>query len=820
MQDVSGALGKRLHLAQVWPLVAVGLLGLAVAAAAWVAVSVWEERLAKARFNDVAGDYQAALQTGLDRYVDEIRAVRALYDASESVYFREFDLFTSQILSGNRDAGGARTDHSHDPIVRIRWSPLVTGSERAAFERAQQAGGHKDFAITQWTLAAPIKAERPRAEYFPVLFSTDHDTDPAILGMDLNSEPVRRNTISRAIATGHMATAQDVIFREPGGNEVRGFFVALPVYNQGAPQGAGAKPQDLLGVLSASFETEPLMDAILDKAGLPPTVAVYLFAANAGEKSAPLFSRSESQSWLALDKEQVQEQPHWSSRLVVGDSRWELFLVPIKGAMVGYYRTWLVIGVIGLIFAAVLAYMWSSLRHTLRLETANRRILQLAQTDILTSLANRRAFMKRLKMAFNASLRGSPAFAVLYLDIDDFKDVNDTLGHAMGDQLLKEVVARLKSVVREEDLVARFGGDEFAVLASNVNDPMEAGTLAARIRKVLTDPFIIDGHKISVTSSIGIAQFSRDIAGPEAMMVQADLALYGAKDEGRDCYRFHSEDLDRQVHERVRVAHELRTAIEDGELELYYQPQVELATGRVTGVEALVRWNHKTRGLLTPGSFIAIAERTGAVQPLGNWIFDEACRQMKAWQAEGVAPHVLAVNVSGVQLKSAGLEREVEASIAKWGLNPGEVELELTESVLREATQRHGATLESLRRMGIRIAIDDFGTGYSSLKYLTTYPVNRLKLAQEFVFRVTVDYRNAAVVRAAIRLAHELGIDVIAEGVETEAQMRFLIGAGCEQAQGYFFSRPVPASQMTALLREGWIKPAPPPQQPRFTSAA
>jgi len=432
MQDLSGALSKRLHLAQVWPLVAVGLLGLVLAAAAWITVSVWEERLAKARFNDVAGDYQAALQAGLDRYVDEIRAVRALYDASQSVDFREFDLFTSQILSRNRGAGDARADHS-DPIVRIRWSPLVAGSERVAFEHAQQVSGHKDFAITQWALAAPIKAERPRAEYFPVLFSTDHDTDPTVVGMDLNSEPVRRDTIRRAIATGDMATAQDVMLREPGGRQnVRGFIVVLPVYDHSSAQGAGAEPNDLLGVLSASFETEPLIDAILDKAGLPPTVAVYLFAANAGERSAPLFSRSDSQAWLALDKEKVQEQPHWSSRVVVGDSRWELFLVPIKGAMVGYYRTWLVIGVVGLIFAAVLTYMWASLRHALRLETANRRILQLAQTEILTSLANRRAFMKRLSMAFNASLRGSPAFAVLYLDIDDFKDVNDTLGSRHG----------------------------------------------------------------------------------------------------------------------------------------------------------------------------------------------------------------------------------------------------------------------------------------------------------------------------------------------------------------------------------------------------
>ena len=232
--------------------------------------------------------------------------------------------------------------------------------------------------------------------------------------------------------------------------------------------------------------------------------------------------------------------------------------------------------------------------------------------------------------------------------------------------------------------------------------------------------------------------------------------------------------------------------------------------GRITGLEALVRWNHETRGLLTPASFIPIAERTGAVLPLGKWIFNEACRQLHEWKAEGIAPQVLAVNISGVQLKNAAeLEREVEESLAKWDINPGEIEIELTETVLMEATQRHSDTLENFRQLGTKIAIDDFGTGYSSLKYLTIYPVNRLKLAREFVFRVTVDYRNAAVVRAAIRLAHELGLDVIAEGVETEAQRRFLIGAGCEHGQGYYFSRPVKASEVAKLLRKGQIKPAP-----------
>jgi diguanylate cyclase (GGDEF)-like protein len=497
-----------------------------------------------------------------------------------------------------------------------------------------------------------------------------------------------------------------------------------------------------------------------------------------------------------------------------------LAVVPTQSGLIGYHRAWLVLAAVILVLGALLAYMWASMRHALRLEAVNSWVLELAQTDLLTSLANRRAFLKRLTMAFAASLRGAPPFAVLYLDIDNFKDVNDTLGHAMGDLLLKEVVGRLRSAVRAEDLVARFGGDEFAILLPGVTDPETAEELAERIGKLLAVPFTIKGHKVRITSSTGIAMFSPETASPEAMMMQADLALYDAKDEGRDCYRFHSHDLDREVHERVRVAEELRVALDHGELELYYQPQVELATGRIIGVEALIRWNHPTRGLLAPASFIPIAERTGLVLPIGNWVFEEACRQLKLWRAEGIAPQVMSVNVSGVQFKGASeLEREVEASLTRWDIDPSHLELELTESVLMEATQRHSNTLEKLRQMGIKISIDDFGTGYSSLKYLTQYRVNRLKLAQEFVFRVTVDYRNAAVVRAAIRLANELGLEVIAEGVETEAQARFLMGAGCEQAQGYYFSRPVPAAQVAQLLRAGRIEPQSGPLR-RLTSAA
>jgi len=803
MPDLPDVRRKWQSVGQLWPIVAAGCFGLVAAILAWLAVSTWEERLAKTTFNNVAGDYAAVLQNGLDDYVAKIVAVRAFYDASNTVEPDEFALFTNRILAGQTDK------------MRIIWCPFVTREGRAQFEREQIENGLSGYAIKTWTLAADPSISPERDEYFPVLYSTFASKASATLGMDLNSESVRSRAIQLARDDDVAAAAQGISLRNPIGGARPGFLLVVPVYRPRVPIASKeARHNNILGVIIGAFQTEAVFDAILATTTLPQNVDLYLYPANASSDAMPIYARTsdsgrtDSKDQKPKSKAALAALPHWSGAVKAGDAQWEVVVVPVSKGLINYYRAWLTFAAVIVVFGAVLAYTGASLRHTLRLESANSKILALAQTDLLTNLANRRAFLRRLTMAFNAALRGGPPFAVLYLDIDDFKDVNDTLGHAMGDLLLKAAVERLKDAVGPDHFVARFGGDEFAVLMLGVTDPNVAGELAVRIRKQLGEPFTIDEHKVRITSSIGIALYSPEAAGPEDMMVQADLALYGAKDEGRNCYRFHSDDLDRRVHERVRVADELRAALDQGELELYYQPQVELATGRITGLEALIRWNHKTRGLLSPAAFIPIAERTGTAHALGNWVFEEACRQLKLWHVEGIAPQVLAVNVSGVQLKgSAELEREVAASLSRWGLDPSGLELELTESVLMEATQRHKNTLENLRQLGTKIAIDDFGTGYSSLKYLTTYPVNRLKLAQEFVFRVTVDYRNAAVVRAAIRLAHELGLEVIAEGVETEAQMRFLIGAGCEHAQGYYFGRPVTAARVAALLREGRIQP-------------
>jgi diguanylate cyclase (GGDEF)-like protein/PAS domain S-box-containing protein len=433
---------------------------------------------------------------------------------------------------------------------------------------------------------------------------------------------------------------------------------------------------------------------------------------------------------------------------------------------------------------------------------AAEKIAALARTDALTGLANRAAFLDRLNLEFARAKRGGNQFAVHYLDLDHFKDINDTLGHPIGDKLLCAVAERLKACGRETDMVARFGGDEFAVLQDDIGGSASVGSLAAKIGEVVAAPYVIEGNQMSTTASIGIVPFSGDIADADVMMMKADLALYRAKNEGRNQFRFHVVELDEQTRERMIIGEELRHAIKRGEFELYYQPQVEIKSGRIVGMEALIRWNHPKRGLMLPAAFIPIAETTGSIVPIGEWVIDHACQQIMAWNGLGIAPPTIAVNLSGAQFKLASqLDKIVTENLARYDVAPERLELELTESVLLETTQRHSEAFKRLRKIGVRLAIDDFGTGYSSLDYLRSFRVSRLKIDRRFITDVTTSADDAAIVRATVGLAHELGIEVVAEGVETAGQRDFLIAARCSFAQGYYFSEPVPAAAASELLR-------------------
>jgi diguanylate cyclase (GGDEF)-like protein/PAS domain S-box-containing protein len=438
-------------------------------------------------------------------------------------------------------------------------------------------------------------------------------------------------------------------------------------------------------------------------------------------------------------------------------------------------------------------------------KAAEEKISLLARTDSLTGLANRATFMERLSQSFAAAQRGANPFAILYLDLDKFKPVNDTFGHPVGDSLLQQVAQRLKSCTRETDLVARLGGDEFAILQGEMKEPANAGTLAAKIQTAIALPFSINSNEVNISVSIGISAYASDSAGADAMLVQADLALYRSKDEGRNQYHFHSDDLDREVLDRFTLAGEIKQAIEQNEFEVQYQPQVELSTQNIVGMEALVRWNHPTRGLLAPGVFIPIAEKSGTIIALGQWVLDQACRQMSLWRKEKLHLSVIAVNLSLFQLKGGQeLVRDVTETLNKWGLVPSDLEFDVTEATLAQLTWTQNPILPQLRELGVKIAIDGFGSEYSSFDYVRAYRVNHLKVAQSFINRSTTDAECAATIRAIVNFARDIGIVVIAQGVETEQQRDLLTLTDITtQAQGFHFSKAVGAERASELLRNG-----------------
>ena len=429
-------------------------------------------------------------------------------------------------------------------------------------------------------------------------------------------------------------------------------------------------------------------------------------------------------------------------------------------------------------------------------------IIQMARYDALTGLANRRVFVEELDRAMARSRRSDKGLAVLYLDLDHFKDVNDTLGHPVGDELLKAVADRLRRNMREVDTVARFGGDEFAVVMSDVADPAEAALLAEKLLKCLAEPFHIGGNEIRTGTSIGISTYGNDTPDAETILTHADVALYRAKNEGRGTFRFFTDAMDREVKTRVTLGAELRHAIAAEQFTLYYQPEVDIDTGKIIGLEALVRWKHPQRGLLGPGEFIPAAEESGLICALGRWILWDACRQAREWIELGIAPGFVAVNVSTLQFKSPqDLEKDVFDAQEEFKLPPRMLELELTETVLMDTTRRNSDILQRFRDHGVRIAIDDFGTGYSSLEYLRKLPVDRIKIAQPFVAELDNVPSSGPIVKAAIGLARALGLGVIAEGVETKAQLEVLRSWGCREAQGFYFAEPRPPQEITKLLR-------------------
>jgi diguanylate cyclase (GGDEF)-like protein len=440
-------------------------------------------------------------------------------------------------------------------------------------------------------------------------------------------------------------------------------------------------------------------------------------------------------------------------------------------------------------------------------------IHHLAFYDALTNLPNRRLFGDRLLQAVESARRNSQLMGILFIDIDNFKRINDSFGHSVGDKLLRTVANQLLACLRGSDStsreldeesisVARLGGDEFTVLLTHLEKAEDAARIARRIIDAVSVPFLMGIEEVVVTPSIGIAVFPYDGEGVEELVKNADTAMFHAKKNGKNNYQFYTNSMSATAFDRLSMENALRKGLGHGEFEVYYQPKIDLSANRVVGLEGLVRWNHPEMGLVSPADFIPLAEETGLIVPLGEWVLHVVCTQMRSWLDAGLEPLRVAVNLSACQFRQTMLRQRVKRMLHETGVAPELLELELTESVIMDDIQTSSILLRDLKEMGVHISMDDFGTGYSSLSMLKRLPLDTLKIDQSFVRDITTDPDDAAIVDAVISLAHSLRLRVIAEGVETSQQLDFLRSRGCDEVQGYLYSRPLPVAGIEAWLRE------------------
>ena len=466
----------------------------------------------------------------------------------------------------------------------------------------------------------------------------------------------------------------------------------------------------------------------------------------------------------------------------------------------GVYPKWLTISVIFDDAGAVRYYM-AHFTDISAERAAEAKLHHMAHHDMLTGLFNRYSLKDRLEHSLAVARRNTGRVALMFIDLDRFKGINDTLGHHVGDELLVEVSQRLKNCVRESDVVARLGGDEFVVMLTGLEHSSSAATIAEKIVACVGEPYPIGPHLLYTTPSIGIAIYPMDGHDSESLMKNADAAMYHAKNAGRNNFQFFDAKMNEAALERLGIEHALRLALSRDEFRLHYQPVIDVRTGRVASVEALIRWQHPEKGLLAPGLFIGVAEETGLIQPMGEWVFWTACRQLADFREAGIGDVQMAINISAIQMRNSDLALLARGGITAYSFEQDDLVFEITESVAMEQLEETVRVLDVLHDMGVTLALDDFGTGYSSLSYLRMFPLDKLKLDRSFVEEIGQNIDGQVICDATIGLAQSLGLQLIAEGVETEAQLEYLKARGCHMVQGYLFSKPIPGDEVMAFIR-------------------
>jgi diguanylate cyclase (GGDEF)-like protein len=765
-------------------LVAVGI-GLLFSIAGAAAVARWEDRVNKIEFENAAETEAIVMQNGMGEYISRLVALRTLFESTNQKITRsEFETFSARLFE------------RHPGMLRIAWVPRVNRKERAEYEAAAIADGVSGYRIK--SLQGDAFASAPQSdEYFPVFYSTQPKTS-SVYGMDYATVPERRAVLERARDADRVAAIRTRLYEPKEGGRLPDVLVAIPVYAKATSRDTVVdRRRNLAGFVVGVFDLPLLIQSIRVTTGASPAVSVNVYPPFTGqivslEEMLPDYSSAATAPQSMRD---VARALHWSGNLKIGDTDWQVRAIPAAGGSLEttYDRAGAVLIVGMLLTLSLSIYLRLASRNSQRLSLANRRVLELAQTDILTGLPNRAFFLARLDELNGRLKDGGPTFSILMLDLDRFKNVNDSLGHGAGDALLRQVAQRLKSALRTGDVLARLGGDEFAIIQEACEDQRVCSTeLAGRIAKLVAEPFLLPGHRVEIGTSIGIAIAPDHGSDQEQLLKKADLALYRSKSAGRNCFTIYDKAMSAELEARNTLEGDLRDAIAQCQLEVHYQPFVDALSGARRGFEALVRWRHPSRGLIPPDQFIPLAEETGLIVPLGEFVLRRACADAAGWPSH----LALAVNLSPIQFKEAELFEMISAALADSGLPPQRLEIEITESVLLERGVENHAFMERLKSIGIELALDDFGTGYSSLSYLTAFPFDKIKIDKSFIRNLTHLPRSSAIISSIVTLARGLDMSVTAEGVETREEYERLKALGVNFAQGYLFGRPQPIERI------------------------
>jgi diguanylate cyclase (GGDEF)-like protein len=794
-----GELAKRRRILELgpglrWPAVIAAGIGLTLSLVATLAVGRWEQRAAEVAFKSAAETEVIVLQNGINEYLSRLATLRTLFEsANDEVTRSEFEVFSRRLFE------------RHTGVLRVGWAPRVNRKERAEIEAAAIADGIVGYQFKSLLPDGRVEPAPPNDEYVPIVFSTEPKTSPAY-GMDHRSDPGRREALQRARDDDIAVAITSRIWHHPTSGS-HGVLIYVPVYVKGTSRATVKdRRRNLSGFVIGVFELPQLLQSVLSASAASSAIDVRVYAPQADgltgneDLAVPDYSSAPQTSSAAAPAQ-------WSGALTIGDASWRVEAVPAAGSrLTPRYDRALIVLVAGLIVTAcVVGYLALASRNSRQLALANRRVLELARLDALTGLPNRAFFLDRLQQVEAQQQRYDGSFSIIMIDLDRFKNVNDSLGHAAGDALLRQVANRLRSAICDADMVARLGGDEFAIIQAACPDQRDSALdLAARISGLIARPFQLPSHQVEIGTSIGIALAPVHGHDPHELLKKADIAMYKSKTTGRNYLTLFDDVMSAELEARNTLESDLRVGIARGQLQLHYQPVFDVRSGAWRSVEALVRWRHPEKGLIPPDQFIPLAEETGLIAPLGEWVLRRACWDARSW------PHDIsvAVNLSPVQLKQSDLFDIIVSALTESGLPAARLEIEVTESVLLERGDENSAFMNRLKQLGISLALDDFGTGYSSLSCLTAFPFDKIKIDKSFVSNLTKRTTSAAIISSVMALARGLDMSVTAEGVETREQFELLRTVGVNFAQGFLLGRPVPIGELfyrSHRSRPDWV---------------